>query len=153
MACSAPAKRVIGWREWVRLETLNLPPIKAKVDTGARTSALHAFTVHSFTRDGRPWVRFSLHPQQRNTALVCTREAPILDRRSIADSGGHRQIRYIIESEVTLGDQTWPIELSLTSRDTMRFRLLLGRTALENRFVVDPSLSYCIGKKPRRPAS
>lgn len=143
-------KPVIGWREWVRLDSLNLPPLKAKIDTGARTSALHAFKLDTFSRGGSRWVRFGLHPQQRNRQAVEIREAPIIDRRTIADSGGHRQLRYIIQSDVTLGHDTWPIELSLTRRDTMRFRLLLGRTALEDRFMIDPSRSYCIGKKPKR---
>jgi len=142
-------KKLLGWREWVRLGTLDLPPIKAKIDTGARTSALHAFEVVPFLRDGRQWVRFSIHPR-RNPRLVCTREAPVIDRRRVTDSGGHRQMRYVIESEITLGEETWRIELTLTSRETMRFRLLLGRTALSGRFLIDPALAYCIGKRPRK---
>jgi arsenate reductase (glutaredoxin) len=142
-------KKLLGWREWVRLGSLGLPPIKAKIDTGARTSALHAFKVEPFLRDGRPWVRFSIHPRQSNPALVCTCEAPVIDRRRVTDSGGHRQMRYVIESDITLGDDTWTIELTLTSRKAMRFRLLLGRTALNGRFLVDPAIAYRTGKRHR----
>lgn len=144
-----PEKKLLGWREWVRLGSLGLPPIKAKIDTGARTSALHAFALEPFLREGRQWVRFSIHPR-RNPKLVRICEAPVIDRRRVTDSGGHRQTRYVIESEITLGDETWPIELTLTSRDTMRFRLLLGRTALAGRFIVDPTLAYCLGKRQRK---
>ena len=143
-------KKLLGWREWVRLETLGLPPIKAKIDTGARTSALHAFKLEPFQREGRQWVRFSIHPRQRNPKLVCTCEAPVKDRRRVTDSGGHRQLRYVIESAITLGNETWTIELTLVSRETMRFKLLLGRAALNDRFLVDPALGYCVGKRQRK---
>lgn len=145
-----PEKKLLGWREWVRLDTLGLPPIKAKIDTGARTSALHAFEVAPFLRDGRQWVRFSIHPKQRNPKLVCVCEAPVIDRRRVTDSGGHRQMRYVIASDITLGEDTWPIEITLTSRDTMRFRLLLGRTALAGRFIIDPTSAYCLGQRQRK---
>jgi len=148
---TTPEKKLLGWREWVLLRTLDLPPIKAKIDTGARTSALHAFKLEPFLRDGRQWVRFSIHPGQHNPRLVCVREAPVIDRRRVTDSGGHRQMRYVIESEITLGDETWTIELTLTSRETMRFRLLLGRTALTDRFLIDPALAYCIGRRRPKP--
>jgi hypothetical protein len=141
-------RKLVGWREWVRLGDLDLPPLKAKIDTGARTSALHAFELATFVESGQKWVRFSIHPYQ-NKNVIRTCAAPILDRRSVSDSGGHRYLRYIIQSDLTLGDQTWPIELSLAGRETMRFRLLLGRTALQHRFVIDPALSYCFGKKPK----
>ena len=145
---ATPEKKLLGWREWVRLGSLDLPPIKAKIDTGARTSALHAFELKPFQRDGRQWVRFSIHPR-RNPDIVRVCEAPVVDRRRVTDSGGHRQMRYVIESEITLGEETWTIELTLTCRETMRFRLLLGRTALSERFLIDPALAYCIGKRQR----
>ncbi|RQW05787.1 ATP-dependent zinc protease [candidate division KSB1 bacterium] len=148
MMTEAPPKKIIGWREWIRLDKLNLPPIKAKIDTGARSSTLHAFKVKSFTRKGRRWVRFSVHPDQYDTQRAITCEAPVIDRRSVTDSGGHRTLRYVIASEITLGDETWPIELTLTNRDNMKFRMLLGRTAMEGRYLVDPERSYCIGKAP-----
>lgn len=139
------ARRVAGWREWVALHDLGIPHIKAKVDTGARTSALHAFRVRAFRRRGRRWIRFSVRPYQHDKEHVVTCEALVADRRIVCDSGGHRERRYVIESHVSLGGESWPIELTLTNRDTMRFRMLLGRTALRGRFVVDPHHSFSFG--------
>jgi len=141
-----PAQATIGWREWAALPELNLPAIKAKIDTGARTSALHAFLIEPYSRDGVDMLRFLIHPIQRNQDFEVECHAPVFDFREVTDSGGHREMRYVIQSKVMIGDRAWPIELTLTNRDTMRFRMLLGRRAMENRFLVDPGASYINGK-------
>ena len=138
----------IGWREWVSLPELGIEHIKAKIDTGARTSALHAFSVRAFTKQGKKMVRFQIHPYQRKKDVVVECVAPILDKRWVTDSGGHREQRYVIESSVKLGDQVWPIELTLTNRENMKFRMLLGRTAMKGKLIVNPGRSYLVGKKP-----
>lgn len=136
----------MGWREWVALPSLGVPAIKVKVDTGARTSSLHAYEIERFRRRGKPWVRFRIHPLQRrkDVSLLC--EAPVVDERVVSDSGGHREKRIVIRSDLVLGDRTWPIELTLARRDSMMFRMLLGRTALEGRAVVHPGASYKQGR-------
>ncbi|KGE04161.1 ATP-dependent zinc protease family protein [Pseudohaliea rubra] len=138
----------VGWREWLRFPTLGIDAIKAKVDTGARTSCLHAFELEPFERNGRPWVAFAMHPLQRDESTVLRCEAPVVDQRQVRDSGGHAERRYVIDVPVALGKYRFEAEVTLTSRDTMLFRCLLGRTALRGRFLVDPGRSYLVGKPP-----
>ncbi|MCP4486492.1 MAG: ATP-dependent zinc protease [Gammaproteobacteria bacterium] len=136
----------VGWREWVALPDLRLPAIKAKIDTGARTSALHAFYTEPYDDNGVNMVKFCIHPIQRNFDLEVECHAPVIDFREVADSGGHREMRYVIESRMVIGKHQWPVELTLTNRDTMRFRMLLGRRAMEQRIMVEPGSSYLCGK-------
>lgn len=133
--------RDVGWREWLALPELGVPAIKAKVDTGARTSALHAWRVEPFTHQGSPWVRFWLHPLQRNTELSIERTAAVHDRRLVSDSGGHRERRYVIETLLRIGEHQRRIEMTLTDRDTMLFRMLLGRQAMRGLRVL-PDASF-----------
>lgn len=138
-------KPVLGWREWVALPDLDIALIKAKIDTGARSSALHAFVIDPYRRDGQHWVMFAIHPKQKSdVAVEC--HAPIKDRRLVTDSGGHKQRRYVIETRLNLGSMAINAEITLTNRDSMLFRMLLGRTALNNRFIIDPGVSYLLGK-------
>lgn len=139
-------KQVVGWREWIHFPELGIPRIKAKIDTGARTSTLHAFKIEPYREKGIHKVNFFIHPLQRNQKKVIKCSAKIFDKRIVSDSGGHRERRYVIQTPVEMGEHRWIIELTLTNRDTMLFRMLLGRTALKKNFVVDPSTSYRMGK-------
>lgn len=135
-------KITVGWREWVRLPGLDGAIVKAKVDTGARTSSLHAFDLEESERDGRPWIEFSFHPLQRDESTVARGAAPLVDRRKVTASSGHSELRYVVETDLELDSTTFPIELTLTRRDAMGFRMLLGRRALRDRCLVDPRRSY-----------
>lgn len=137
-------KMILGWRETITLPELGISKINAKVDTGARTSCLHAFKVEKFEKQNVSWARFWIHPVQRNTEEEIICEAPIIDERIVRDSGGHEESRYVIKTLCSLGGQTWPIEITLSNRENMSFRMLLGRTAMNKRVVVDPSESYLI---------
>ena len=137
-----------GWREWVKLPDLGLPEIKAKVDTGARTSALHAFELYPFMENGVQCIEFSIQPLQGNSNCVVRCKANVIDRRIVTDSGGHKEERWVIETPLSIGAYTWPIEITLTARDNMKFRMLLGRNAIKNRALVDSSASYLVGEKP-----
>jgi len=133
---------LLGWREWVALPELGVATLKVKVDTGARSSALHAFDIEPFHRQGQAMVRFKLHPLQRDTSQVQVAEAPLLDERVVRSSVGHGQLRPVIYTLVQVGIQQWPIELTLTNRDVMGFRMLLGRQAIRSRYWVDAGQSY-----------
>lgn len=141
-------KKIFGWREWVCLPELGIDAIKAKVDTGARTSALHAFELRTLEEGDREMVEFKMHPIQHDTETEITCKAPVIDRRVVTDSGGHKEERFVIETPVQLGEDSWPIEITLTSRDDMLFRMLLGRTAMKGRATVDPGRSYLTGNVP-----
>jgi len=140
------SKGTIGWREWLTLPQLGIPAIKAKIDTGARTSALHTFSLEEFTAAGQRMVRFGIHPLQKRKDIALFCEAPVIERRRVKDSGGHIEKRYVIETRVALKNDVWRIHITLTNRDSMLFRMLLGRTAIAKRFVVDPGRSYIAGR-------
>jgi hypothetical protein len=140
---------LLGWREWISLPELGLNLVKAKVDTGARTSTLHAFYVDSFNRRGERYVRFGVHPLQKRTDVVIHGEALVVDQRRVTDSGGHCEDRFVIRTRVVLPGHDWPIEVTLTNRETMLFRMLLGRTALAGRARIDPARSFLTGRVSR----
>ncbi|MEQ8963816.1 MAG: RimK/LysX family protein [Coleofasciculus sp. C2-GNP5-27] len=133
---------IIGWRERVALPDLGIAQIKAKIDTGARSSALHAFDVETFSRDDKTMVRFKVHPYQRDTHRTVSAEAELIDQRQVRNSGGHAQLRPVIQTMVELNGERWLIELTLTNRDVMGFRMLLGRQAVRKRFLVDAGRSF-----------
>lgn len=153
VAGSAAAERtLIGWREWVHLpDLLDGGWIKAKVDTGARTSALHAWDVERFERDGAPWVRFSVHPRQHDDDHVVQAEAALVEEREVRSSNGDVELRPVVRTTLALGDRRHDIELTLTKRDQMGFRMLLGRTGMARRLLVDPGSSYLLGGDRHRP--
>jgi hypothetical protein len=137
-----PPLPVVGWREWVALPGLGIGRIKAKVDTGARSSALHALDLETVERDGGTWVRFTVLPIQRSHQGEVRVEAPLVDRRSVRSSSGRAEMRPVIRVDVEVGGLRFPVEMTLTRRDQMGFRMLLGRTAIRRRFVVDAGRSY-----------
>jgi hypothetical protein len=143
---------VIGWKEWASLPELDVPKILCKVDTGARTSALHAFYVEDFFEGDRHRVRFGLHPKQGNNETEIHCVADVADVRNVTDSGGHTESRFVIRTPVVIGKDSWPIEITLTNRDTMQFRMLLGRTAIIDNFLIDAAVSKVMGKPSRKPA-
>ncbi|MBM6404640.1 ATP-dependent zinc protease [Phycicoccus sp. CSK15P-2] len=139
-----------GWREWVSLPGADVPWVKAKLDTGARSSAIHAFDLAEETRDGDRWVRFSVHPWQRSDDDAVVLERPVLDVREVRSSSGHAEERLVVELEVSLVGQVVTAEVTLANRDEMGFRMLIGREALRQGFAVDPARSYLGGRPPLR---
>ncbi|MEM8780748.1 MAG: RimK/LysX family protein [Cyanobacteria bacterium P01_G01_bin.49] len=140
---------IIGWRELLDLPQLGIVDIKAKIDTGARTSALHAFHVKELKKDGKKMIHFQVHPYQKDKHNIVTAEAELLEWRNVKDSGGHQQYRPVILTPVELGGQPWNIELTLTNRDVMGFRMLLGREAVRQRFLVDPGGSFLLSEQKK----
>jgi len=150
----------LGWEEWAAFPDLGLPAIRAKVDTGARTSALHAIAIEPFGPDNKPQVRFVMHPipDRPEVEVICA--APAVDRREVTSSNGESELRWVIQSNVRIGERDWPIEVSLTNRENMQYRMLLGRTAILDDMVVNPTQSFIQGQLsfdlykgiPRRPS-
>tara|TARA_B100000085_G_scaffold275788_1_gene294089 strand:+ start:29 stop:1429 length:1401 start_codon:yes stop_codon:yes gene_type:complete len=138
-------KLIVGSEEWCSLPGLGLPAIKARVDSGAATSSLHAFNIVPFQRDGELWISFEVHPLQNDRSVVVRHEAPVLEQRSVRNTSGISENRYVIREELVLGEQRWPIELTLTNRDAMGYRMLLGREAMVGRVLVDPEESHQLG--------
>ena len=143
----------IGWREWVALPDFGTPWIKAKIDTGARSSALHAFDLETFEREGSGWVRFEVHPWQRSSSDAVEVEVPVVDVRTVRSSNGTQERRPVVRTVLGLGERDLPIDVTLTRRDEMGFRLLIGRQSLRGRFVVDPARSFVAGRPPREVAA
>jgi hypothetical protein len=141
----------VGWREWILLPELTAIPIKAKVDTGAKTSALHAFYIEPYTVEDQLFVKFLIHPYQKNLDVQVECCAPVVDQRLVSDSGGHKEKRYVIERLFRVGNQCFRAELTLTDRDSMLFRMLLGRNVLKSRYAVDSGSSFLLGGTSKAP--
>lgn len=143
-------KKTIGWKEWFELPCLSLPAIKGKIDTGAKTSSLHAFNIESFYIEDVEYVRFDVHPLQKNKRLTRPCVARVVDQRMVSDSGGKKEKRFVIRSDLKIGEHKIRIELTLANRDSMAFRMLLGREAVKQaKMLVDVSKSFIQGKKKK----
>jgi ribosomal protein S6--L-glutamate ligase len=147
---SKKSKLIIGWHEWCSLPDLGLPGINAKIDTGAKTSSLHAYKIKPFTRDGANWVKFLVHPIQRHRHPEIECEAQVVDQRAVTSSNGTTETRYVINTTLILGAHHFLTEITLTNRDEMGYRMLIGRQSLSQRFVVDSSLSHTSGEYEKR---
>ncbi|HSJ83599.1 MAG TPA: RimK/LysX family protein [Acidimicrobiia bacterium] len=146
---SGQQKMVIGWREWVQLPDLGVSEMKAKVDTGADNSSLHAFNLERFERDGVEYVRFEIHPKQRSRKPTIHCEAPLAMEKKVKNPGGRTELRPVIRTGIIVAGEHLEALVNLTSRDEMGFRMLLGRRAVRSRFVIDPGRSY-VGPRPSR---
>jgi hypothetical protein len=141
-----PKKIIVGWREWISLPDLGISHLKAKLDTGARTSVLHAVKLELFEYQGINRIHFHLPPHRQRCQPLKSCVAEVLEQRWIRDSGGHRELRYVIATPIHLGEMSWRIEITLTNRDTMKYPMLLGRTAMRGYLLVDSQRSYLLGK-------
>ncbi|MGB3376035.1 MAG: ATP-dependent zinc protease [Microbacterium sp.] len=146
---SSHSNTLTGWREWVALPELDVDWMKAKIDTGARTSSLHAFDLTEFTRDGEGWVRFAVHPWQESREDAVVHECRVHDRRVVRSSSGHAEDRLVVRLQLRLVGQVVTGEVTLTNRDEMGFRMLIGREVLRQGFTVDPARSFLGGRAPR----
>lgn len=143
-------KIIVGWQEWCALPKLSVPATKTKIDSGAKTSALHAADIRPFHRHGNLYVHFLVHPLQNTEKFERACTALVVDQRTVKNSGGYTELRYIINTTITLGQMTWDIDISLTNRDPMIFRMLLGRDALKGHSIIDPGKILCQGRLKRR---
>ncbi|MGZ4446518.1 MAG: ATP-dependent zinc protease family protein [Nocardioides sp.] len=143
-----PSYTIAGWREWVSLPTAGVPWVKAKLDTGARSSSIHAFDLVEVERDGERLVRYSVHPWQRSDNDVVEVESPVLDTRLVRSSSGHSEERFVVPMELVICGRSVTAEMTLSRRDEMGFRMLVGREALRQGYVVDPGRSYLGGRPP-----
>lgn len=141
------SKIIIGKEEWCGLPELGLPAIKARIDSGAKTSSLHAFNIHTFKEDGKKYVHFDIHPVRDNRKIIQSCRGLVVDSRDVKSSSGEKEKRHVIKTPVVLGDETWEIEITLTNRDSMGYRMLIGREAMEGRVLIDPDNSFCLGQK------
>jgi ribosomal protein S6--L-glutamate ligase len=140
------SKIILGSEEWCSLPELGIPSIKARVDSGAKTSALHAINIAPFKKEGQNWVKFDINPIQNNVKTIIHCEAPLVDKRIVKSSSGFREQRYAIQTSLDIGNSKWVIEMTLTNRDSMGFRMLLGREAMSGRVLVDPEQQYLLGQ-------
>ncbi|MBD3725360.1 MAG: ATP-dependent zinc protease, partial [Flavobacteriaceae bacterium] len=139
-------KVIVGSEEWCSFPTLDIPTIKARVDSGAKTSALHAINIKPFQKDNEEWIKFDINPIQNNAKAVIHCEAKLVDQRVVKSSSGFREKRYVIKTTLEIGGKSWEIEVTLTNRDSMGFRMLLGREAMSGRILVDPEAKYLLGQ-------
>ncbi|NLQ17417.1 ATP-dependent zinc protease [Marinomonas sp. M1K-6] len=142
-------KIIIGSDEWCAFTSLNIPAIKARVDSGAKTSSMHAINIQRFSRGDDHWVRFEVHPLQKNRKITVHCEAPLIDQRVIKSSSGDKEKRPVICVPLTLGNTTWDVEVTLTNRDSMGYRMLLGREAMNGRVLIDPAEQCLLGDKSK----
>lgn len=141
---------LMGWQEWLALPELEIPLIKAKLDTGAKTSSLHAYDIKRVRKGAKRFVRFNVHPLQADSKTTRSCIARLVDERYVMSSNGHRELRPVIETKICVGGFEWPIELTLSDRDPLRFRMLLGRQALAHHVLIDPSKQVCLRKYTKK---